>query len=302
MRRVLLGMTVAVVAACTSSTGKGPVLASSADQATYAFHYADELNATIKAVVDAQAQAKILAGGFGARLDALKKPDWDLVQAVVAESDAAGKSTDFAETHGEVDSVRTFWSDEKDTITSKTAGNAQYALKQASCTNADVGGAVAYALNDSMDKELQKRLRERNSAYLLMERGKIALGPQDAPALEKLADDVSQASYLVHVELVAARQRLRNLLVDKDKTAATLDRFMQDEQAYQAQPGRTDAEKKASGERIIAAGKGKADNDAAAAQAEPLSKSVDQAIEAATHDYEQQLKALREQIAQKKGK
>ena len=221
---------------------------------------------------------------------------------MVAESDAAGKSTDFAETHGEVDSVRTFWSDEKDTITSKTAGNAQYALKEASCTNADVGGAVAYALSDSMDKELQKRLRERNNAHLLIERSKIALGPQDAPALEKLADDVSQASYLVHVELVVERHRMRKLLVDKDKTAATLDRFMEDERAYQGQPGRTDAEKKASGERIIAAGKGKGDNDAAAAQAEPLSKSVDQAIEAATNDYEQQLKALSEQIAQRKGK
>jgi hypothetical protein len=303
MRRVLLVMSVAVVAACAPSSGKGPVLASSADQATYAFHYADELNATIKAVVDAQAQEKILAGGFGARLDALKKPDWDLVRAVVAESDAAGRSSDFAETHDEVNSVRTFWSDEKDTITSKTAGNAQYALKQASCTGvADVGGAIAYALNDSMDKELQKRLRESNSAYVLIERSKIALGPQDAPALEKLADDVSQASYLVHVELVAERERMRKLLVDKARTAATLDRFMQDEQAYQAQPGRTDAEKKASGERIIAAGKGKADNDAAAAQAEPLSKSVDQAIEAASSDYEQQLKALREQIAQKRGK
>jgi predicted lipase len=153
-----------------------------------------------------------------------------------------------------------------------------------------------------MDKELQKRLRESNSAHVLIERSKIALGPQDASALEKLADDVSQASYLVHVELVAERERMRKLLVDKDRTAATLDRFMQEEQAYQAQPGRTDAEKKASGERIIAAGKGRADNDAAAAQAEALSKSVDRAIEVASSDYEQQRKALGDQIAQKRGK
>jgi hypothetical protein len=302
MRPALLVVCVPVVAACAPSSRNGPVLASSGDQAAYAFHYADELNASIKAVVDGQAQEKMLAAGFGARLDALKKPDWDLVQAVVVESDIAGKSADFAATHGEVDSVRTFWSDEKDTITSKTAGNAQYALKQTSCTDTDVAGAVGYALNDSMDKQLQKRLRESNTAHILVERSKIALGPQDASALEKLADDVSQASYLVHVELVAERERMRTLLAERGKAAATLDRFMQDEQAYQAQAGRTDAEKKASGERIIAAGKTKADNDAAAAQAEPLSKSADQSIQAATSDYEQQVKVLRDQIAQKRGK
>jgi hypothetical protein len=58
MRCVPLVMTVAAVAACAPSSGKGPALASSADQATYAFRYADELNATIKAVIDAQAQMR----------------------------------------------------------------------------------------------------------------------------------------------------------------------------------------------------------------------------------------------------
>jgi hypothetical protein len=159
---------------------------------------------------------------------------------------------------------------------------------------------VAYALNDSIDKELQKRLRASNGGFIEIERNRTALGPQNAAALEKLADDVSQASYLVHVELVVQRGRVRRLLADKKEALATLDRFMQDEKAQQTQPGRSDADKKASDDRIIAAGKSKADIDVAATQAEPVAKSIDATIDSTTKDYEQALKALRDKIEGKK--
>jgi hypothetical protein len=277
------------------------VLSPSSAQPSYALHYGDELAGATKAVGDAQADEKTLTSGLPARVDELKKPDWDLVLAVVDDSDAAGKSVDFADAHGEVDGVRVFWSEEKDSITSKVAGNAQYAVKQApNCANVDVGGAVGYALNDSIDKALQKRLRASNDAFILIERNKTALGASNAAALEKLADEVAQASYVVHVELVQQAERLRRLLADRSSIGATLDRYMQDEKAFQAQPGRTDAEKKASDDRIVAAGKAKANVDIAGGQAEPVAKDLDQRIDTATKDYESAIKALRDRIAEKK--
>jgi hypothetical protein len=300
MRTTILASAL-VLGACTTSSGKGPALAPSSSQPSYALRYGDELGASTKAIGDAQTDEKALASDFGTRVDELKKPDWDLVQAVVVESDNAGRSVDFADAHDEVDGVRTFWVREKDSITSKVAGNAQYAVKQQpTCTNVDVGGAVSYSLNDSMDKAIQKRLRASNNAFVLIERNKTSLGAANVTALEKLADEVAQASYDVHVKMVLESERLRRLLADRGSIAATLDRYMQDEKAFQSQPGRTDADKKASDERIVAAGKAKASADAAAAQAEPAAKDLEQTIDTATKDYDAALKALRDKIADKK--
>ena len=292
-----------LVAAC-SRVDKGPVLASSAGQPTYALSYVDELNANVKSVGDAQDQERKLAANFPTRVDELKKPDWDLVRAVVDRSDAAGKSADFFDAHGEVDAVRTFWIDEKPTVDGKVAGGAQYVVKQATCastcTTLDVGGPAVFALNESMEKEIVKRLHGSNDAFLLIEREHTALGPQNTAALEKLADDVAQATYLVHVDIVVHRERLKRMISDASDVKKTLEHLVQEEQAYRAQPGRTDADKKASDDRVTQAVKTSGEIDGAIAQAQAAVNGSDQAIAQATKDYDDALKNLRDKIDQKK--
>jgi hypothetical protein len=293
-----VALLLAACAACSTS-GKGPVLASSSEQTSYAVRYADELNASSKSVADAQAREKTLSAGFAAKVDELKKPDWDKVQSIVDDSDKAGRSAAFADERGEGDAVKKFWDAEKDNLTGRVVGNAQHTVKEAGCT-AEVAGPIAFSMNDGINKQLQKRMRGRNEAFVTIERYKGSLGPQNVATLEKLADDVSEASYDVHVLMVLQRERLERVVADKDSVKKTLDRFIQDETAYQAEPGRTDAEKKASNDRITAANKTKSEVDQAAAQARSTQNAMESTIAASTKDYDAALRALEEKIAEKK--
>lgn len=288
----------AVLAAACSSSTKAPVTASSGDHTAYAIRYNDELSSATKAVSDAQTRVKTLSSGFGAYVEQLKKPNWHRVDVVVDESNEAGESSDFADAEVEASAIKSFWDAEKNEINSRVIGNAQAKLKESGCTG-DVGGSIAYALNDGISKQLQKRLRARNEAFVVIERYKTSLGPQNVAALEKLADDVSEASYDVHVLMVLHRNRLERLVADKNDVKKTLDRYVQEETDFQAEPGRTDAEKKASADRVTAANKAKAEVDNVAAQAQTASKDMDKAVDAATKEYEDALKSLKAKIAEK---
>jgi hypothetical protein len=301
-RPVQIGTWLALTACAHAD--KGPVLASSAGQPTYALNYVDELAATVKGVGDAQEQERKLATNFATRIDELKKPDWDVVRAVVDHSDAAGKSADFFDARGEVDAVRTFWTDEKGLVDGKVAASTQYAVKQApcasDCTTLDVAGPAVFALNDSMEKGIVKRLHASNDAFLLIERERTTLGSPNTIVLEKLADDVAQASFLVHVDIVVRRERLQRMLSDANAVKATLENFVQDEKAYRAQPGRTELDKKASDERVAQAMRTKAQIDGETAQAQAAEKGSEQTIATITKDYDDALKNLRDKIDEKK--
>jgi len=99
--------------------------------------------------------------------------------------------------------------------------------------------------------------------------------------------------------MVVERERLQRLIADKDAVKKTLERYVQEETAYQSERGRTDAEKKASSDRVLAANKSKAEIDAAVAQAEGVSKQMDAALESATKNYDESLRALRAKVAER---
>ncbi len=307
MKRSVIAAVLLPVCACTQ---RPAALPSSAGQAAYALHYASELTQTTKAIDDDQTRQRTLASDWDARIEELKKPRWDRVRAVVDGADAAGRTADFTDTRMGVEFVRSFWSGEKDAITTRVAGNAQSLVQKAHCSGAtpghtgdgslDVRGVVAYSLSEAMDKELQKRLRAHNEAFVLIERYASEFGHEAEASLEKLADDIAEASYLVHAEMPAARDRLHRLMADKQTVTDTLVRYANEEKAAESEAGRTDAENKASEERIGIANRSLTEVDGAAGQASTLSRDLDDRLSRASRDYDDALKALRAKIDEKR--
>jgi hypothetical protein len=208
----------ALVLGCSTS-GKAPVLPSSSGQTAYAIHYNDELTSATKGLADAQAKEKTLSSGLAAHVEELRKPDWEKVEQIIDYSDKAGKSADFADAQAEAGAVKDFWDSEKGDITAKVSGNAQHQMKQSGCSG-DVAGPISFALNDAITKQLQKRLRSRNEAFVVIERYKSSFGPQNVATLEKLADEVAEASYTVHVLMINQDNKLKRIAADKPPTSA----------------------------------------------------------------------------------
>lgn len=298
MLRYFLPLILCSVAAC-SSGGKPAATASSAGQSAYALHYGEELTQATKSIRDTQARAKTLSTGFSAYVDQLKKTNWPKVESIIDASDQAGRSTGFADTEGDAVAVKSFWESEKNEINGRVVGSAQAKLKEQGCAG-DIGGTVVYSLNEGIAKQLQKRVRANNEAFVIIERNKVTLGPPNVPVLEKLADDVAEASYDVHVLMPTQRARIERLVADKSDVDKTLDRFVREETDLQAEPGRTEAEKKASSDRVTLANKAKSELDATASQAQATLKEMEKSIDAATKEYDEALKALKAKVDEKK--
>src|SRR5439155_13850496 len=77
----------------------------------------------------------------------LKDPGWGHVRDIMKAADGAGRSYAYVERVRRVDGAYGFFTDEKDEITKKVAGSAQYLVKSKGC-DVDVSGAAGGSLKE----------------------------------------------------------------------------------------------------------------------------------------------------------
>jgi hypothetical protein len=287
-------------AACSQQKPE-PQVASSADQASYAVDYPQDLDAATTNFAARQDDVKAATGRFDGYADQLKDPkSIPVAIEVVDAADASGKSWAYVERSRELEGVSGFFDAEGKDIAGRVAGAANYAGKEKSC-DPSVGGAAAGAIKPAVGKSIEKRLRDRNEAFAVIERYKSSLPKADVAVLEKLADDVARASYLAHVELVEHKNRVRRMAGEASSVKKTLDGRIKFEQQWQAEAGRSDADKKASNERIEAANKAKAQVDASVQKANDADQkgAMDQAVKDAQKSYDDALASLEKKLKEK---
>ena len=292
---LLLGFSLSM--GCGSRQDKS-LVASSAEQASYAARYPDVLQSTTEDFNKHEEEANAVLSEVPNFPQKLQDPDWNQVLEIFDAAVSAGRSQAYADRVREVRHVHTFFEEEKEEINRRAGGAAQYAAQQGGCS-VQVGGAVGAALGKAVDKQLEKRLRERNEAHLLILRNSESLGKKNAEALGEQADLLSYASYITYVELAETKQRLEKTVEEADEVQKTADAFIADEEAFQKEAGRTDAEKQASAARVATMKESKAKFASSAEQAKKSAEQMQQRIEKLQKDFDYIVEALRSEVSQR---
>ena len=285
---------IALLAAALSigcSSRPAPAFASSANETSYAERYPATLLALRTEFATDEAKAREIFGGFQNYPGALTAPDGQQVLAVVARADAAGKSGAYAEQAEENQDVSRFFTEEKDPLNQKVGGAAQYAAKQKDCT-VDVASPAIGALDHGVDKALEERLRGHDEAHRYIEDHQDALGKPNLEKLQKQADDISLASYLVHVRVKELKLELSRLVDEASDVKKTLGRSDTEARAVVADPAASKAAKATAQTRATAAEGASANLDSEVEQAKRAVADMDARSAQLEKDYGAALDAL----------
>ena len=274
------------------------MVTSSAQHASYAARYPDAIDAEIEDFEHRVEEANAVLSEVPNFPKSLDDPDWPRVLEVIDAAVEAGRSKAYAGRVRETRHVQTFFEEEKRELHRRAGGAAQYAANQGGCT-VQVSGAVARALDKAVDKQLEKRLRERNEAHLLIVRHREAIGDKNSEALAQQVDQLSYATYITFVELTESKRRLEAMPEEADTVRETADRFIAEEEAFQEEEGRTDAEKQESAARVASMKDARAKVAAAAEKARKTAEQMQQRIDEIQKDFDYIVGALQAEISQR---
>jgi hypothetical protein len=277
-----------------------PELASSAGHSHYARDFPEKLQAVTKDFGTRRAEARKIMGEMNGYPSKLKEPvSFAHVLQIVERADEDGHSFAYVDRLRRVQSASLFFEAEVDEINKKVAGSVAYTAKKKGCDEA-IAGATGPALKDGVEKQLEKELHEGSEAHRLIDRYRGELGKENAALLEKQADDISRASYLVYVEIVEDKQRIVRMVGEAADVRRTLDEAVTAERAYLSEYKKmTEPEKKAVEARIADLGKSKAALDAAIQQAEAVVPTIEDEVKKIQKEYDDAVAALKSKIKDK---
>jgi hypothetical protein len=276
-----------------------PQVASSAAQTHYAVEYPDHLQSIANDYVNTEAEVGRTTSDFSKYPGQLKDPPWSLVVTIVNRADEAGRSASYVEARRDFEGTRAFFTQEREEITRRMAGSAQNVIKKKEECDVDVSGAISASFKDGVQKQLDKRLRAHSDAHTLIERHRESLGKANAAALEKQADDISEASYATFIRATELRARTTELLREASQVQKTLDQSIAEERAFQAEAGRAAGDKKASAERVAKMEDAKVRVERAIPALQTLEKEIEQRNTALKKEYSDALDALRKAVETK---
>jgi hypothetical protein len=274
---------------------KPPLTASSADQGTYALHYAESLSSARSELATIESQTDAAQTDFGKYPDQLTNPSWPDVLAVYQRADEAGMSTAYVEELEKARAITQFYVEEKDELNRRVGGAAQYAVKQKEC-DVDVTGSVAYSMSKAFEERVRDRLRDHSDAFLYIEEHEDVLGKKNRPKLEDQSDAIAQMSYLVRVRIVEIRDRLTRQADEASDVESTLQKIADEAHTAAADPKASAARRTHETQREQAALNEKAKVEPEVSEVKKLTAEMDKRVSAVQDKYQDVLKALEKEV------
>lgn len=289
MQRIViaLGCLVWLSGCTTNSNNRAPQVAGSADQTSYAASYPDQIEALNKRLESDERDARTAMDSWErmpTEVSGAQKLD---VKGMVGKADQAGKSGGYVGQRRKMNDVRAFYTEEKDEIGKKVAGTVEYAAQQKGCENKELGGAAVFGVKEAIDKRIEHRLHDANEAQVELDDHRHETDKATAEKLEKRLDEIATTSYLVHVDIVDARNELEERRGDASKVKSTLDKAIEKGRSSK----RPDAAK-----RTAELEKKRAAIDALDEQAKQSLQGVDERIQKLQKDYDDKLAALKDKL------
>jgi len=282
-----------------SNQKPAPLFTPSSDQSGYASRFPEAMAAARGRIAEHESKAKRELQAFATYADEIKEPtSYKDVRTVVDLADSAGRSAAYVERRQEVDSAAAFFESQKEDITRSVAGAAQYTAKQKNC-DVDTYGSAAHALEKSVEKGLEKYLREHNEAHAYIEDNQDALGKPNLEKLRKQADEISDVSYMVHVGIPQSRERVEGMVAEANDVKKTLDRTIEESKTVEADAARSATDKAAAKKRRETAEAAKPRVDSELQQAQQMLEGLEERQKQITKEYEEALDGLRQKLDEK---
>ncbi len=273
------GLTALLNFSCIGDRGPVPETASSAGSVTYAEEFGERLDAVHSRYGEISKLARTDAETFESFPDELGEPDWLLVEELIAQADAAGRSHGVIETFDRARMVRETLDDHGKAVSRRVSAHVNAVLKSRSCdcefpTGLGTGRAVA----DAVDRELRDRYRELNEAHALLVQRADDLDEADVNALEEQIDTVSETSFFVRVDAPRLRDEIDRLLDDAEQVDQTLVKAIAAERTAADADGATKRRQKVARARIEELEAARAPVEGAVEEAATLREGMDDDI------------------------
>ncbi len=284
-----------LVLGCASQKHTSEPLPSSAKDPDYAADYPAELAHLRGDFEDADARATSLTAELPNREAGVTPENSRLGVDIVKAADESGRGRAFAQKSDEAARFRRFLEEEKEPLRQQVAGSVRYAIKNSGSLEKTIDTAASAAVSGmqrALDKQLEEHDQSANRAHRLIEEHEDELDKADLEHLRKLADDVARTSHVVYVVLPHAKERIDELLAEKDAVKKSLEKDVEAEEKVAVDEGASKKRKALAEKRL---GKARESLGALDAEATSLTEYAGN-LERRQRDLERQYEDARDQL------